>query len=621
MKGYVDTIKNFLYTSTDDIVRELREIYPEAQESQVQSWITLINDIKTADNIKDVPEDCVIALEYSLPTDGMAIDCTILGLDSNQQKSAVLLEAKQWDDDYINTQQFSSYRGDDTELHPQVQISRHKLSFSDYLNIGYDYRPYPIVYIRNCTLQTANLLIENNPLLSTKNVPVYISLQKMISENVSVLKSGSVEMIDELKNAEFCPSKGIEDAMASIIDKEEPFILTAEQQEVFEQVKENIDKGKKIIRIKGKAGSGKTAILVNLYVEYLNLEKDDIVPIFISGAQNTAYYKSKYPEVESSFTYSFSALRMLEQNRGRNGIVLMDEAQHNEPGVVTKIVDLGATVVLCYDENQIISANNSINELNILERRRDFVALELEGSVRFNSSQSAEINISNYLNGGKYTIEDDEFEFCAFVDFSSFQEKIYSTIKNNPKSKVAVMGLLSNDVQKFTCGSNRNSRLFARWGTKAECQWMPYINEKDYLKKNNGNLWVGTWWMPGLDADYVAIIVGGDAKLTINGIEAVPEQSKHYQMMISVAQALKFPELIFEKKKGRYNREYIDNYATANNIINYINSKGNETIKRVYVQQLSKYLRNNYYIMMTRGRKGCFVFFSNNEVADEEKLD
>ena len=136
MKGYIDTIENFLSTSTDDIVRDLKAIYPEAQASQVQSWITLINDIKSAENIKDVTEECVIALEYSLPTDGMAIDCTILGLDSNEQKTAVLIESKQWDDDYISRQQFSSYRGEDTELHPQVQISRHKLSFSDYLNVG-----------------------------------------------------------------------------------------------------------------------------------------------------------------------------------------------------------------------------------------------------------------------------------------------------------------------------------------------------------------------------------------------------------------------------------------------------------------------------------------------------
>lgn len=613
MDGYVDTIENFLSTSTDDIVDRLKEIYPNAEISQVHSWKVLIEDIKGAENIKELPVECVVALEYSLPTDNMAIDCTILGYDSDNQKAAVLIESKQWDDDYISNHSFSVYREDGKELHPQVQISRHKRSFSDYLDVGQDYRAHPIVYIRNCSIQVVDLLIHYNPLIHTQTIPVFNSFKKMIQEAKTVLKSGSAELINELKSAEFRPSKAISDAMSSIINKEEPFLLTDEQEKVLREIKDYINEGKKIIRLTGNAGSGKTAVLLNLYVEYLNSENKDIVPIFISGAQNTAYYRSRYSDVSSSFTYSFSASEMIKQNANKQCVVLMDEAQHNRKGILSEILDSSAILILCYDVKQVISADNPIAELKEIEKRDDYKELELKGSVRFNGSQVAESNIKNYLKGSQHREVDSLFEFCFFEDFSSFQQKIIDVIKTKPESSVAVMGLLSNDAKNFTKEENLDSILFTRWGTKMECEWLPYVYNKDYFKHNNGNIWVGTWWMPGLDVDYVAVIVGGDAKITNNGIEAIPEQAKHYQMMVSVANEHRFPNKLFSEGQ--------DNYTSAQNIIRYINQSGNEKIKKRYIRRFSEYLRNNYYIMMTRGRKGCFVYFANNEVSSEETLD
>ena len=403
---------------------------------------------------------------------------------------------------------------------------------------------------------------------------------------------------DELRNAAYSPSIEIIDAMKSIVTKEDPFILTAEQRSVVEQIEKSVLNGKRIIRIFGAAGTGKTAILLNLYIRFLEeKETGNIRPIFISGAQNTALYRSLYPEVERSFTYSYSLKKMVEKTKGNLYVILMDEAQHNSSGIITNMVERGCTIILCYDENQTINADNPIEEIHRLEQREDFVSFELKEKIRYNGSQYAEKNIRTLLDGGSSFRDDEKYDFMVCDSFDEFQEKVFSTIREHPEETVAVAGLLSQDASDYTNESKLESKLFTKWGYKGECKWIPYVYRKDYLTENDGKIWVGTWWLPGLDVDYIAVIIGGDAKLTSNGLVAIPENAKHYKMMVSVAKDMGLPRCLKSSKQ----------------IIDYINRPENEAIRHDFLDRFSKLLRNNYYITMSRGRKGCFVYFANRE--------
>ena len=339
MKGYAVTLDTFNKTSTHEIVLQLKTIYPMAQESQIQSWQTLIDDVKRTPELNRLPSETVIAIEYSLPTEGMAIDLMLAGLDNNNQRIVFIVESKQWNDIYINQLSFSAYREDGKELHPKVQVSRHKLSFCDYLDVGQSYEVYPYVFIRNCSQWGIARIEEENPRpTQTQNITVTNRISDVIIKVAETITGTIIDGVEELLEAEYCPSKDIVRAMNSIVSKEEPFILTEEQHETVKKVKEAIASGKKIIRITGAAGSGKTAILLNLYVEYLNEIGTTTRPIFISGAQNTAYYRSVYPEVEGSFNYSFSLDRMVAKTKGNLYVIMMDEAQHNQQGIITNMV-------------------------------------------------------------------------------------------------------------------------------------------------------------------------------------------------------------------------------------------------------------------------------------------
>lgn len=610
--------EEFDILTISQLINRIKEFNPSAHESQIQSWDTLIKDLKNSPYYCKLPDKLIISFEYNLPTEGMAIDLLLTGINNENKKTAYIIEAKQWNDSLIEKSIFTFGRFDGMELHPQIQVSKHKLSFSDYLNIGKHYVAKPFVFVRNCSATGIENLISKNPKSQSKSVPVFNRIDKILEQVVNEDLIGNNEMKDELLHAEYMPSKEILTAMKSIITKEEPFILTKEQSEAVKKIKQSILDGKKIIRIKGAAGTGKTAILLNLYVALLdNIDKSEVRPIFISGAQNTKLYRSLYPDIEQSFSYSYSLYKMVPKTRGFKRIILMDEAQHNEAGIISEMVSRNAILIICYDENQVINATNSaISELIELESREDFISIELKERIRFNGSQKADNNIKACLDG-KINFENDNlFDFKYFTNFNEFQNQIFSTIRKYPNSTIAVAGLISNDSEKYTINENPCSKFFTKWGHTNdgyydECNWLPYINSKNYLANNNGNIWVGTWWMPGLDVDYIAVIVGGDAIMTKEGLVAIPENAKHFRMMVSIAikLGLKEPIIVSKLVKGQKQIMY---GKSVQNIIPYINNPENHDFKEKFMSEFSKLLKNNYYITMSRGRKGCFIYFTQN---------
>ena len=613
MEGLILTAAEWMSRSEEELLAQVRQCYPQAQAAQDRSWQALIREIKGSGGLASLPEDCAVALEYALPTDGMAIDLLVAGTGPGGRKTACIVEAKQWSDDFIEKSRFSAYREPETELHPQVQVSHHCLSFGSYLDIGPGYALHPFVYLPNATAAADRLLMDTNPRPACASIPLVHTMGDLLGRIGDLLAGGDPSLVQELRGSCFSPSRGVIDAMEAVVTKNESFLLTPDQRGAVEQVLAAMAAGKKIIRITGAAGAGKTAILLNLYVQALNdARTTGIIPIFVTGAQNTAFYRSEYSQSASSFTYSLSLRRMVNRGNGRRCVIFMDEAQHNQPGILTEMADLGATLVLCYDVAQVITPENPIAELRQLEARRDFLTVELRGSIRFNGSQAAEKNIRTLLRGGTAFADDPLYEFQVFHDFSSFQEKIFDTIARHPDRTLAVAGLLSSDAGHYTREGNSASRLFTHWGSKSECEWLPYVRGRNYLARYNGDLWVGTWWMPGLDVDYMAAIVGGDAAITDNGLLAVPEKAKHYRMMVGVARQLGFPEELTAYAPARYGERSVNFVATAQNICGYISRPGNEAARESFLHRFSQYLRNNYYIMLSRGRRGCFVYFTDD---------
>ena len=600
MEGFISTIQEFIDTPNNKIIEILERQNKYCEQSQIKAWGTLIADIKNSTRFNQLDKNLVVALEYKLPVDNMAIDFIIVGLNEQNTRSAIIIESKQWDDHFIKNNEFGEYGHNDKKLHPQVQVSKQKLAFIDYTSAGPSFTAEPVVFIRNCSAGGIHDLYEKNPNKASEKIKIYNDLDEIFNA-VSILK-GDRKLVKLLKDNSFEVSKNIVNKMESIAKNEEPFILNDEQFEVLQKILQEIQDGNRLIIITGSAGSGKTAIMLNLYIYLLNQRQNTQKIRFISEAQNTWFYKERYPMIQNVFSFSNSLPK-----KGENNIILLDEAQHNSPGIITYAYKSGATVILCYDYRQVINAtNNAVPEIEKLKNENTFIEHKLTKNIRNNGSQNLIPNIDKLLNGDKNFVFDDKFELKIFDLFKEFEEKYFSIIEKQPDNTVAITGLLCADASDLLI--NNNAKMFIDWGNKGECKWLPYILDKEYLSKYNGNAWIGTWWMPGLDVDYIFLFIGSDIKYDENGFNIVLEQSKHERLMISVAESMKLPKEIFAFRKD--NKPM--NGKTVKNIIEYINKPKNKDIKEDYIKYCNTLIKNVYYIMLTRGCKGCYIFFAND---------
>lgn len=613
MKNYIDTIENFLKTSQEDILKQIKSYNQDAEESQIKSWKKIIEDLKNSSFLKSLNSNLIIALEYQLGVENMAADIILAGYDLKKKKNVLIIEVKEWNDEYIYATSFSNYREKERQLHPQIQVTRHKTAFQNYLNIGPNYNVEGVVLINNVTNSGIMKLIEKNQNTNSKHVPCYNNLDTLLENYSNTFNYGTDEIQNDLTNAFYKPARDVIEAMNDIVKNEEGFILTDEQQEAMKKIIFSMETGKKIIQVDGCAGSGKTAILINLYVALLRNHKFENKNIlFCSGAQNTALYRSLYPVGEQLFGYSFNLIKKIE-NWNQDYIIILDEAQHNEKGVISALLKENVTLILAYDKQQAIIAMNAVEELEKLEDNPNYCQICLNKTVRFNNSEHFISNVKKLLNGDKNSIEDDKFDFKVLSNIQEVSDKAREIISSNPNDTFATIGLLSNDHKKIEEFINhKDSIFFTHWNFKEECKWIPYINSKNYFKQNNGKLWVGTWWMPGLDVDYVLVIVGSDAKLTKEGIKAIPDKMAEYNMVISVAKKLNFFADVAVYKNG-YQKK-LDNPNTTKKIMDYVSN--NSQIKKDFERELNLLIWNNYYVMLTRARKGCYVYFMNDETKD-----
>lgn len=597
MKGYVSTIGSFITTPTKTIVDDLITLHPDASESLAKSWVYLIEKLKNHPSIRDLNPEIIIGIEYTLPVNSMGVDLFLYG---HKQKWDVMLiiESKRWSDSFIKKNTYSEFRSDKETLYPQVQIYRQKIAIKHYLDIGQDIDAIiPGVYLdNNGGPIPEEIFVPDTNIASSITITSDFGRIMRYAEDMGPGRLKS----DDFQNATYCPSRDIIEAMDSIASKEEPFVLTEEQEKDLAEIEAALQSGKNIIHIFGSAGSGKTAILLNLYVRLL--KKRDITgitPYFSSGGQNTNLYRSLYPQVKFNFSMTYTLRNDINSNNGPKSILLLDEAQSNENGMILSFVNKGATVVFCHDSNQIVNLNNSVSELSELTKRDDYFFIVLRNSVRFNGSQLFESNVKKLLNENKKPVSDDNYYFKVVSDMDSLKEEIQYLRHTYPASTLSISGLLSADAPDIVRQSN--GLFFVRWGYKTETQWVPYVRRCNYESEFGGSYWLGTWWSPGLDVDYNVVVVGGDAIMTKNGLIGDASPSKLYKAVESVLQRVDVPQSDRSRACSSYS-----------SFIDYCNH-GHDDCKKSFDNMFNELIRNYYYITLTRGKKGCVVYFTRTE--------
>lgn len=271
-----DTTKNRIATKLADSFFEEFRFHPSPGE--VNSWRNSLRAVSQVFQEGDLLRHGVI-LEFQLPLTSRRLDCLITGRNDWSRENAVIIELKQWDkcEDSPGRNEVTTWIGGNFRdvLHPSAQVGQYKTYLQD-SHTAFD--PDSGVQLNACSYlhnysfnrsdvllgERFNDLLQKYPLFSADDVDNLIAF---VRPNVANGDDG--EIVKVIEQSRYKASRKLLEHVKAVIKGNSQYVLLDEQLVVYDRVlcsamKGFKDKKKTAIIVKGGPGTGKSVIAMNL---------------------------------------------------------------------------------------------------------------------------------------------------------------------------------------------------------------------------------------------------------------------------------------------------------------------------------------------------------------------
>ena len=608
MLAYLGTKEDFLRDAPviEDKVRDAVKLKLNfnVAESEYLSWRnSLGNAMSHVMRSERIPGDAGIAIEYRLNGRRFRLDFVISGVDSRGKESLFIVELKQWTDiqfsdldEHVKTVLGGGVRD---VTHPSYQVwsyKSHLEMFNEYVYEN-ELSVEACAYLHNC--KDNQVINDSRYENALRLAPVFFhgehdKLQKLIEGKIE--KGSGTSLLERVDAAVIRPSKQLADAVGNMLQGQDEFVLLDEQKTAYETILRSArhvqESGKKVLIIKGGPGTGKSVISINalakltserMNVKYVtanaaprdvfqaklkNLVKGDSVKHLFGGSGS--YTESKKDSMDVLIVDEAHRLRM-KSGMFKN----LGESQAKE------IINSAKLSVFFIDEAQKVTWSD-VGEISRIKAYAaklgaDVELLELISQFRCGGSDDYMAWLDDSL--GLQDVPEnyfsrEKFDFQIFDSASKLHDAIRKKNLVNNKSRI-VAGYCWNWISKKDPKSYDivipEENYQARWNLASYGnEWI--INPKSVDE-------VGCiHTCQGLEVDYVGVIVGNDLGVESGKLVTSPRGRAKSDKSLN--------GYVGERK---LNPEAAD-------------AKADELI------------RNTYRTLMSRGMKGCYVYFTDPEV-------
>jgi DUF2075 family protein len=591
----------------DDIVaaQVKKNLNISVGHSETQSWRnSLGNAMFHVMSDASIPNDSTVAVEYRLNGRKFRIDFLIAGRDSSGKESMVIVELKQWEgisfsalDGHVRTFLGGAQRD---QPHPSYQAwsyAYHLRMFNEYVYSN-DLQIDACAYLHNC--KSKEVVGDERYQSDTVKAPVFIKgeidpLRELIKTRIN--QGVGEEMLKRVDASPIRPSKQLAEAVGSMLEGLEEFVLLDDQKTVLEKIVSTATEAmvdqKQVIIVKGGPGTGKSVISINA-LSRLSSSRMNARYITPNAAPRTVF-ESKLKGVMSSgvihdlFSGSGSYVGVKEDSFD---VLIVDEAhrlklrtQYAKGGVnqIKEIIEAARTSVFFIDEAQKVTWKD-IGEINSIEQ---FAAeagaqvqfLELTSQFRCSGSDDYMVWLDNAL-GVKIDNESyfspERFDFRIVDSPTELHDLIKKRNLENNKSRV-VAGYCWDWVSKKN--PNELDIKFPEFGFAAEWN-LDRVNQAWIIHPDSVKEIGCIHTCQGLELDYVGVIVGPDLVFEAGELIAIPEARAKT-----------------DKSLHGYKKEMSENPVLAS-------------------QKADEIIRNTYRTLMSRGMKGCYVYFTDHATSE-----
>lgn len=574
MSLYSGTLQEFIDKDTKICIEDMKTKFPnhsfaeKPDEKEVNSWKISIRQLKRLFSNylkKEYREKINIFLEYEMP------------LLSYQRADCIITVGKR-----IIVLEFKNYSDNLTTKDKTDHINQLK---------GY------IDALKSNLINTKDFVIDGY-VFYTDKYPDPNENDKIIKYNTEDRKEKDKlieELIDEwincnrtydaLKNREY-KSKLISDLCTPQIRQN--------QMELYENEKllfgymENKDnnKGRNVLIVNGSPGSGKTLLAFQSLKRNLKVLKDDV--FYITSSEHMKNFLEKegliFPYKKGNLIKKISEI----DKNTKAKLLICDEVQNASQEEIKKILTNKniKNIIFFLDEKQ-ITKKDTVKELEYLHdvENTKIEKIDLKKSNRFQNCRNDYLHLVD-----KFFLQEDEEYLKIFTGVENEKYLKIFTGVNEMLNSLESKEKEGNSVRTITSYFRKNSKNPIEIGgiqfyyhknsapdgedPRVTAYEYSYNNEDSFVNKTNREYYLG---MPltvqGFEYDYVGVIFGDDIKFSKDGEWEVNSNNVLDQ---------KLADLKHEISSGK----------------------------------LLEILKNRYRVLLTRARKGCYIYFEHKETRE-----
>lgn len=561
------------------------------------SWKNSMMYMHNVINTPEIPDNSEIAIEYQIPLTSKRIDFIIAGRNDKNKENIVIIELKQWESAKLSqksgliTTRFQ--HGEIEVAHPSYQAWSYAetlYNFNETIR-DRDITVSPCAFLHN--YDSDNVIANPHYEEYISQAPIFLKrdaakLQNFIKERIKYGTKDSIVWM--IENGKLKPSKQLADALSSMLRGNREFILLDDQKVVYETALEMAKKaqdGKKhVLIVEGGPGTGKSVVAINLLVRLTNTGiasqyvSKNSAPRSVYAAKLTGCFKKTY--INNLFTGSGC---FIDAPKNAYGALIVDEAHrlNEKSGLysnvgenqILEIIKAAKFSVFFVDDRQRIHVKDIGSKKYIKEIAENEGAVvhvtQLSSQFRCNGSDGYLSWLDNALQireTANIRLTQEEYDFRIFPTPNELFDTIVEKNKINNKSRV-VAGYCwkwksKKDLDEFDI-------VFPEFNFKK--QWnLNSSNTPWLIGKDSVNQIGCIHTCQGLELDYVGVIIGNDLRYNKKVISDVTKRDSNDQSIKGLKQRLKdFP-------------------AKA-------------------MQDADEIIKNTYRTLMTRGMKGCYVYF------------
>ena len=610
MLAYLATKGQFLIDAPniEDKVKDavFRHLHLRVGPAEYNSWRnSLGNAMFHVMNSNAIPDDAAVAVEYRLNGRRFRIDFMIGGTDSSGNEAVSIIELKQWTDikfsdlgEHVRT---AVGGGVHDEQHPSYQAwsyLTHLRDFNEYaysnqLNINAG------AYLHNCTDDAVVRDARFSEI--TSRAPVFIKGEiQALREHVSgVIHEGiGIELFQDLDSAVIRPSKQLADAVGGMLEGKDEFVLLDDQKTALERIIQATnyaqDAQKQVLIINGGPGTGKSVISINALARITSsrLNARYVTP---NGAPRKVY-ESKLSGIIPGDTFkhlftgsgsfwdseedTYDALIVDESHRLTMKSGFMKNLGENQ---IKEIINAARTSVFFIDEAQKVTWAD-VGEIDSIEEAAELAGaqvhhLTLSSQFRCGGSDDFLAWLDDALgvqSTPDHYFSTERFDFQIFDSVKELEKTIREKNKESNKAR-----LVAGYCWEWVSRKDSESFDIVFPAENFKMKWNLSASSQTWIIQPNSVNEVGCiHTCQGLEVDYVGVIVGDD--LVARSGELVTQPSKRAKS---------------DKSLNGFKKAMKESPIEAE-------LKADEII------------RNTYRTLMTRGMKGCYVYFSDEATAE-----